>query len=70
MIELRRKEGESVSSFLYRFSRKIQQSGVLKESKKRKHRKRNPNKRAVHESALYRFDKKQEITKLKKLGKL
>ncbi|BCX15986.1 MAG: hypothetical protein KatS3mg098_215 [Candidatus Parcubacteria bacterium] len=70
MIEVKRKEGESISSFLYRFTKKIQRSGILKEAKKRRFWDRKPNKRARRESAIYRAQKKAEIEKLKKLGRL
>ncbi|MBP6855891.1 MAG: 30S ribosomal protein S21 [Candidatus Pacebacteria bacterium] len=69
MIEIKRKEGESVNAFLYRFSKKIQQAGILKESKKRRFKKRSPNRRAMRDSALFRSSKKSEIEKQKKLGK-
>ncbi|PIR44278.1 30S ribosomal protein S21 [Candidatus Wolfebacteria bacterium CG10_big_fil_rev_8_21_14_0_10_31_9] len=67
-IEVKRKEGESASAFLYRFTKKMQQSGVLKESKKRRHAKRAVNKNKRRKMALYREDKKIETEKKKKLG--
>ena len=36
MIEVKKKEGESSSGLLFRFSKKVRQSGVLKEVRKRK----------------------------------
>lgn len=57
-----------MNALLYRFSKKIQHSGVLREAKKRRfyHRNINRNKRRV--SALYRVEKALEIQKTKKLG--
>lgn len=69
MIEVKKKEGESVNAFLYRFTKKMQQSGVLKEAKKRRFHSRSVNKHAQKESALYRLAKKQDLERLKKLGK-
>jgi len=69
MIEIKRKEGESANAFLYRFTRKIQQSGVIKEAKKRRYTTRTQNKRARKESALYRDEKRREVERLRKLGK-
>jgi len=69
VIEVKRKEGESVSSFLYRFTKKIQRSGVLKEAKKKRFKQRERNKRAKKDSAVYRYHKKAEISKLMKLGR-
>jgi ribosomal protein S21 len=68
MIEVRRKEGENVGSLLYRFSKKVKQSGILKEVKKRKFRDRPINRRKRRLSALYRIKKEQEIAELKKYG--
>jgi len=68
-IQVRRKEGESASSFLYRFSKKIQQSGVLREAKKRRFKKRNVNRNKRKTSALYKSKKMKEVLAAKKLGK-
>ncbi|MDI6717491.1 MAG: 30S ribosomal protein S21 [Patescibacteria group bacterium] len=67
-MEIKRKEGESISAFLYRFSKKMQQSGVLKEAKKRKHKKRNINKTKIRANAIYRSNKKEENEKARKMG--
>lgn len=67
-MELKRREGESVSAFLYRFSKKMQQSGILKEAKKRRSRPRVVNKNKRRIAAIYREDKKAEIETAKKLG--
>jgi len=68
-ILVKRREGESASSFLYRFTKKIQQSGVLREVKKRKFKQRNINKNKRKASALYKVQKMKEISAAKKLGK-
>lgn len=70
MIEIKRKEGESVNAFLYRFTKKIQHSGVIKQSKKGRFHNRTQNERARKDSALYRLNKKLETEKLKRLGKI
>lgn len=67
-MEVRKRKNENVGSFLYRFSKRIQQSGVLKEVKKRRSRTRPQNKGKRRLAALYRMNKKEEITKLKKYG--
>lgn len=69
MIEVKRKEGESSNAFLYRFTKKIQQSGLLKEARRKRFHLRKENKRAKKEAALYRINKKQEIERLRKLGR-
>ena len=67
-IEVRKKEGESSGTLMYRFTKKIQQSGVLKEAKKRRfyHRAVNRHKRRV--SALHRESRIKEMARMKKLG--
>lgn len=67
-IEIKKKEGESSSAFLYRFTKKMQQSGVLKEAKKRKYSVRGVNKNKRREMALYRETKRKETERAKKLG--
>ncbi|OGM91893.1 hypothetical protein A2755_00820 [Candidatus Wolfebacteria bacterium RIFCSPHIGHO2_01_FULL_48_22] len=69
MIEIKRKEGESPNAFMYRFTKKVQQSGVLKEAKRKRFHSRSQNKHARKQSALFRSAKKTEITRLKKIGK-
>ncbi|MDP3999036.1 MAG: 30S ribosomal protein S21 [bacterium] len=67
---VRRKEGETTGSFLFRFSKKVQQSGILREVKKRKfhHRAKSRIKRKI--AAIYRDDKKKEVERSKKMGLL
>ncbi len=67
-MELKRREGESVSAFLYRFSKKMQHSGILKEAKKRRTRARTVNKNKRRIAAIYRDEKRAEIETAKKLG--
>lgn len=69
-MKLTRKQGESNSAFLYRFSKKIQQSGVLREAKKRKHKSRPTSKRQKRISAIYRAGKMKETERAKKMGTL
>ena len=67
-MEVKRKEGESASSFLYRFNKKIQQSGVLREAKKRRFHHRSANRLKRKSSALHRVRKAKERELAKKLG--
>ncbi len=54
MVEVRRRKGESGGALMFRFTRRIQQSGVLKEAKKRRFYDRTPNRAARRRSAIYR----------------
>ncbi len=57
-----------MSAFLYRFSKKIQRSGVLREAKKRRYKDRPVSRIKKRSSALHREQKKKEIEKTRKLG--
>lgn len=69
MIELRRREGESLESFLRRFSQKVQSSGKLRLAKAKRFRRKEPNKTAIRKSAAHRAKMRTYIEYLKKIGK-
>lgn len=66
---IKKKEGETIGSLLYRFSKKIQQNGILIEAKKRRFHKRGQSKLKRKMAAIYREQKKQEVVQAKKMGK-
>ena len=68
MVEVRKKEGESMSGMMYRFTKKIQQSGVLREAKKRRFHQRGTSRLKRKLSALHKASKKKEMEKMRKLG--
>ncbi|MBU2101611.1 30S ribosomal protein S21 [Patescibacteria group bacterium] len=67
-INLKKKDGESTNSLVYRFGKKVMRSGILREARKRRfnHRPVNRNKRRV--SALHKAEKKKEIDKARRMG--
>lgn len=67
-MQVKKHEGESASSLVYRFTKKVQQSGILREAKKRRFYHRAPNKCAKKLSALYRYQKKLDLDRAKKMG--
>lgn len=67
-ISVRKKETESAGSLVFRFTKKVQASGVLLEAKKRRFTKRVPNSRSRHESAIHRLTKRAEYDRMKKEG--
>ena len=67
-ITVKKKESESAGSLIFRFSKKVQQSGVLLEAKKRRFKKREQNARSRHISALHKLSKKAEYERMKKEG--
>lgn len=70
MVEVKRREHETVASMLRRFTRRVQQSGVLVRSRRTRFYVPAPNKRARHAKALRRIKVVKEKERLAKLGKL
>lgn len=70
MIEVKKKDGETSTAMLFRFTKKIRQSGVMKEVRKRRFHGRPQNKRQRALAAKYRTVKQKEISDLRKLGAL
>lgn len=68
MVKLLKKEGEAPSALLFRFTKKIKQSGVLREAKKRRFTSRKPNRRKVRLLAKHREVRRSQIERLRKLG--
>ena len=69
MIEVRKKEKETSESLIRRFSRRVQQSGVLVHARKSRFLKDEKSKREKRNEALYKIKIRKENDKLKKLGK-
>lgn len=69
-IEVKKKIGETTKSLLRRFSRRIQQSGVLIRARKSRFLEREKSKRERRTSALRRVKIGKEKEKLRKMGLL
>ena len=67
-IKVRKREGESVNTLLYRFNKRVQQSGLVREVRRRQFRKRVENRRKRKDSALYSLGKQSTIARERKLG--
>ncbi|MBI2025109.1 MAG: 30S ribosomal protein S21 [Candidatus Harrisonbacteria bacterium] len=67
-MEVRKKENETTNTLIYRFLKRVQHSGVLREAKKRRFHDRPANRLKRRLSALHRENKKREVEKAKKLG--
>ena len=70
VIEVRKNPNENNSSVLRRFSRKIQESGIIRKVKGARYNLRKESRLKVKNSALKRISRRLEIEKLKKLGKM
>jgi ribosomal protein S21 len=69
MIEVKKKDRETSESLIRRFSRKVQQSGVLVHARKSRFRAEEKTKREIREGAMYKAKVKKMVDKLKKMGK-
>lgn len=70
MIEVKKRNNESTESLVRRFSRRVQQSGVLLRAKKRRFYEPPKNKRAVRADAIRRKGIRDQREILRKMGKL
>jgi ribosomal protein S21 len=70
MAEVKRKKGETFESLVRRFSKKIQQSGRLIQTRKIRFHTAKKNKTAVRSAASRRAEITQKRDYLKKIGKL
>ncbi len=69
MIQVKKKEKETPESLIRRFTRRVQQSGVLRKVRKQRFHQPVKSKNKRREEALYKVDIRKEINRMKKLGK-
>ena len=69
MIQVKRKERETAEGLIRRFSRRVQQSGVLRRVWKLRFRQGEKSKDDRRSEALYKVKIRKEIDRLKKMGK-
>lgn len=67
-LEVRKRQGETGTALLYRFTRKVKKSGVLTEVKGRRFYSRPTNKNKRRKSAFYREEKREALAKERKFG--
>ena len=70
VVEVKKKDGESVESMLRRFTRKVQQSGVLIRAKRGKFYEREKSEHEQKEAAIRRTELRSKREYLRKIGKL
>ena len=70
MVYVKRKDRETTAAMLRRFTRRVQQSGILIRARKARFYASKPTKRALRERALRRRALLKERERLLKLGKL
>lgn len=69
MIQVRKKDRENAESLIRRFSRRIQQSGVLMQARRTRFQNDKKSKLKQREEALYKVKIRKEINKLKKMDR-
>ncbi len=69
MIEVKKKDREASDSLIRRFSRMVQQSGVLVKARRSRFQKDEKSKTEKRKEALYKVKIRKEIDKLKKMDK-
>ena len=67
-LKIEKQERESTQGLIRRFTRAIKKSGILKEARKNRFRKRPLNERAKKDAALRREEIKRNYEKMDKLG--
>lgn len=69
-VEVNKNPNENPASLLRRFSRKVQEAGIIPKVKGNRYAKRIPGKLAQKSGALKRLAKRANTEKLRKLGKV
>ena len=70
IIEVRKNPNENNASVLRRFSRKIQESNIIRKVKGSRYNERKDSKLKIKKSTLKRLGRRKETDKLRKLGKI
>lgn len=69
-VEIKRASGETTTSVMRRFSKRVLSGGYVRRVKSLRYRKRSASELSKHKSALKRIARLANIERLKKLGKL
>lgn len=69
-VEIKKTGHENAMSLIRRFSRKMQESGIIPKIKGQRYSERDISKLAQKNMALRRLARRKEIERLKKLGKM
>ncbi len=70
VIEVNKNSNENNASVLRRFSRRIQESNIIQKVKGSRYNKRKESKLKVKKSTLKHLERRKEMEKLRKLGKI
>lgn len=70
MVYVHRRENETTPALLRRFTRRVQQAGILIQARKLKAYTSQENRRVLRERALRRVKRRKDRERLEKLGKI
>ena len=70
MVEIKRNENETTAGALRRFTKKVKQSGILRQVRKLRFRARKLSEFKTRKNALLRIGRRKKVEKLQKLGKI
>ncbi len=68
MLEVRKRQNESPNSLMFRFNKRVKQSGLIKEARKRRFTIRKTSKYKRKLSALHKASQQREYAHKKKMG--
>ena len=70
MIQVTRRNRESINSFLRRFKERVKQTRILKQARDARFLSIKKTKRAKKQSALYRLKAKDKYDRMRKMGQI
>ncbi len=70
VVQVDKNGNENNASILRRFSRKIQESNIIQKVKSSRYNKRKESKLKIKKATLKHLERRKEIEKLRKLGKI
>ena len=70
VIDVTKNPNENNSSVLRRFSRKVQESGIIQKVKGNRYNERKESKLKTKRNTLRRINKRKRVERLRKLGKI
>ncbi|MBI4034065.1 MAG: 30S ribosomal protein S21 [Candidatus Brennerbacteria bacterium] len=70
VIEVKKRENENLGSLLFRFQKRVKQSGIMREARNRRFHKRSVNRIKRRASALHRVKKERELARERKYGRI
>lgn len=68
MVTVNKREGEPPNALIFRFTKKVRRSGTIIETRRRRFSMRPVSRRKRKLSAIFKANKKEEMTKQRKFG--